>query len=71
MTPEERAAAELAEELGFEVVDYSRDGYGFRVHRFKTAVSPESWYYATTDAQVLWSLAVRQRVELNKLNGKQ
>lgn len=59
MTPEERAAKELEEELGFEIKK-NDEGY--------TLVWDGGEDSATVDHWSLWFLALRQRVELNKLN---
>ena len=62
MTPEERAAKELEEELGFDVVKRHVLGVEFYKIRYRDGGEVES--DASTFA--LWSLALRQRVELNK-----
>ena len=59
MTPEERAEKELAEELGFD-----RDALG-------VMLATEDGFIMEFDVasiKRLWSLALRQRVELNALN---
>ena len=64
MTPEERAEKELAEELGFEIKKLEEDfrhggGYVLVYDGDEEPTDGEHWK--------LWSLALRQRVELNKL----
>ena len=64
MTPEERAASELEEELGFRLRRCEEPDCIFvdAVHKRGVHVH---WPRASL---ALWSLALRQRVELNKLN---
>ena len=60
-TPEERAESELIDKLGF-VIQTDRSGY------IKYYTMTEDKYPGTEAEWILWSLALRQRVELNKLN---
>ena len=63
MTPEERAARELEEELGFKVEKCEHKDCNQAV-AIDTRHAHAHWPMA---ALKLWSLALRQRVELNKL----
>ena len=60
MTPEERAEKELAEELGFDIF-LGDNGLTAK----KKGVSIQQ---CDSDFFLLWSLALRQRVELDALN---
>ena len=63
MTPEERAAAEIAHELGFDVIEIEWEGlreYSMRYNYDGGTVESDASTFA------LWSLALRQRVKLNE-----
>ena len=66
MTPEERAAAEIAEKLGFKVRLCEEEGCTQAVGIDKRGAHAH-WPRYTFD---LWSLALRQGVELNKLSNR-
>ena len=68
MTPEERAAKEIEEELGFSVSPHHEPGLGPTVYRIDLNLKNgmPATIAGTIEEWKLWSLALRQRVKLNE-----